>query len=266
MLDRPLISPLQPTSLISQAVPPLAWSGNLWAWSPQIEVLHHRPLGDGIAAIQFGFIDASPPATATSTGPRQPSPNESSRQPGYEARVSYSFGSEPHPFSFGAGGYYARQKYLYDQHLDTWAGTVDWDLPLSHLVEVSGAFYRGRGLASLGGGAYKDYYVDSDHDIYGLNDEGGWTQLKLKPLRQLEANAAIGLDNAFAGDLDDQAPPVNSDPYTSLARNRTVFANLIFRPRAYLAFSTEYRYIRSWPIIGPANDAQSVGLAAGYIF
>ena len=36
-VDRPLMSPWQPASWVTVAEPALAWSGNLWTWSPQVE-------------------------------------------------------------------------------------------------------------------------------------------------------------------------------------------------------------------------------------
>ena len=54
--------------------------------------------------------------------------------------------------------------------------------------------------------------------------------------------------------------------YLNLARNRTGFANVIYRPKTYLLFSAEYKNIYSWPISGQRNSDQSLGLAAGYLF
>ncbi len=135
-LDSPLISPWEPTSYLSVAEPAMAWSGNLWSWSPQLVFKHSIPTSDtGTFAVEAGLID--PAATASSYSPelRQPNPSESSSQPGYEARVSYTLGTGDHPLILGAGGYYGRQKYPYRNHIDAWAGSADWKLPLSARYE-----------------------------------------------------------------------------------------------------------------------------------
>jgi hypothetical protein len=57
-----------------------------------------------------------------------------------------------------------------------------------------------------------------------------------------------------------------TSPYFYLTRNRTIAANLIFRPQSYLVFSGEYRNLRSWYVYGPAQYAQTLSLTMGYIF
>jgi hypothetical protein len=102
--------------------------------------------------------------------------------------------------------------------------------------------------------------------IRGLGDEGGWSQLKTRFTRSLEANVGIGMDAGFSGMLRYYTSPYATDAYTNLARNRTVLANIVYRPKTYLLFSAEYRNIYSWPISGQVNTAQSLGLATGYTF
>ncbi len=269
-LDKPLISPLSPTSFVGIGEPALAWSGNLWTWSPQLEVKSHADAGGSVFNYDFALIDPSAPGPPPSSGLRQPDASEQSRQPGYEFRASYAL-RQVHigdqPLQIGAGGYYSRQDYTGHQHVDAWAGAADWMLPVSRRVELSGEFYRGRALGGLGGGAFKDVVTDPDSGrVYGLNDEGGWTQLKLRMSALLEANMAFGQDNAFAQDLYGSAEGAASDPYSSLARNRATTGNVIFRPKTYLTFSTEFRYLQSWPVTGYAKTAPVLGFGAGYLF
>jgi hypothetical protein len=212
-------------------------------------------------------MDPAAPGNPSISGERQPDPAERSRQPGYESRISYSLPLMDRSFTVGAGGYYSRQTYSNSQHVDAWAGTADWKLPFTRWLELSGELYRGRALGGLGGGTFKDYVTDPDSgDIYGLNDEGGWSQLKAKMTRSVEANVAIGEDTAFGEQLRYFYNPEITDAYTNLARNRTVLANIIYRPKTYLLFSAEYRNIYSWPISGQVNTSQSLGLATGYSF
>ena len=266
-LDTPLISPVEPTSYVGVGEPPFAWSGNLWIWAPQLESINHASLGGGTLGLDFALIDPAAPGNPSISGERQPNAAEHSRQPGYESRISYSLPLMDRSFTVGAGGYYSRQTYLTGQHVDAWAGTADWKLPFTRWLELSGELYRGRALGGLGGGTFKDYVTDPDSgDIYGLNDEGGWSQLKAKMTQSLEANVAIGEDAGFGQQLRYYSNPAITDAYTDLARNRTVLANIIYRPKTYLLFSAEYRNIYSWPITGLVNTSQSLGLATGYSF
>jgi hypothetical protein len=265
--DRPLISPLQPTSFLSVGEPALAWSGNLWTWAPQLEFKDNSLLSNRRLDIEAALIDVPAPGPPTRFGVPTPSPSEQSHQPGYETRFSSALPLGDHTIEVGAGGYYSRQTYEYDHHLDAWAGTADWRIPFTHRLELSGEFYRGRGVGGLGGGAFKDYAPFANDTIQrGLNAVGGWGQFKMKMTRSLEANFAVGEDNAFAGDLRGSDLEPQQNAYQNLARNRTGFANVIYRPKTYLLFSAEYKNIYSWPISGQANSNQSLGLAAGYFF
>ena len=266
-LDAPLISPEQPTSYVGVGEPPFAWSGNLWIWAPQLESTNRVRLGDGTLGLDFALLDPAAPGSPAISGARQPNPAESSRQPGYESRVSYSLPLMDRPFTVGAGGYYSRQTYPGNQHIDAWAGTADWKFPLTRWLQLSGELYRGRALGGLGAGTFKDYLTDPDSGaIRGLDDEGGWSQLKAKMTSSLEANFAIGEDAGFSSQLRYYTDPTATDVYVNLARNRTVLANIIYRPKSYLLFSAEYRNIYSWPVSGLVNTSQSLGLATGYSF
>jgi hypothetical protein len=266
-LDTPLISPLEPTSFVGVGEPALAWSGNLWTWSPQIELINRAALAGGNLGFDFALIDPAAPGPVSASGVRQPDPAERSRQPGYEGRLSYTRTVRDRPFTLGGGGYYSRQRYANGQRLNAWAGSAYWNLPFHKYLELSGELYRGSSVGGLGGGVFKDYVLDPDTArVQGLDAEGGWAQWKARINRSLEANVAIGQDSGFAGELRYPGSPAPTNAYANLARNRTLLANFIFRPKTYLVFSTEYRNIHSWPITGPADTAQSLGLAAGYLF
>lgn len=266
-LDRPLISPLQPTSFVSVGEPALAWSGNLWTWSPQLQFKDSSLLSNQRLSIEAGLIDVPAPGPPPNNGLRAASPSEQSHQPGYETRMSTSIPFGDRAVELGVGGYYSRQSYEYGHHLDAWAGTTDWRIPFTQRLELSGEFYRGRSIGGLGGGTFKDYVpFDNSTMLRGLNALGGWGQLKFKMTRSLEANFALGEDNAYAADLRGSDLEAEANDYADLARNRTGFANIIYRPKTYLLFSAEYRNIHSWPIDGYGSSNNSLGLAAGYLF
>ncbi|MGA8530718.1 MAG: hypothetical protein WB622_13455, partial [Acidobacteriaceae bacterium] len=172
---------------------------------------------------------------------------------------------------FGVGGYFApHDSTVLARRFDSWAGTLDAHLLLPEHLEFSGSSYRGHALGGLGGGAYKDlvYRTDQDTDGYYsrvLDDIGGWAQLKERFSERLEANAAFGIDNAFAGDLRRYAVP-GGTMYQNLARNRTYTGNVIYSPSAWLLFSLEYRHLISSPIIGLPAESDILGLGAGYRF
>jgi hypothetical protein len=134
-------------------------------------------------------------------------------------------------------------------------------------VELSGEFYRGRAIGGLGGGAFKDYITYASYtSLRGLNAVGGWGQLKFKILHSFEGNIAGGQDSALGRDLRNSDVGLEQGDYSDLARNQSIFGNLIFRPRPYLLLSTEFRQLKSWTITGEGYQDRILGFAGGYSF
>ena len=273
--DRPLISPDSPTSLTAVAEPALAWSGNLWAWNPQLTFTQDVPFS-GSHSLQFqaAMIDvADPPVSLSglsSDAATPPSGAEQSRWPGFEARVAVLGAKSDDRDHLGFGGYFSPHVLPSGRRYDAWAGTLDAHFHLPARLELSGSFYRGLALGGLGGGAYKDYGyvyspVESEYYFRPLNDVGGWAQIKEKWSERLEFNGAFGIDNVFAYDLR-RYTSSSGTTYQNLARNRTWTGNVIYSPSAYLLFSLEYRYLASAPLTGAPSASNVIGLAAGYKF
>jgi len=273
--DRPLISPDSPTSLTAVANPALAWSGNLWAWNPQLTFTQNVPFAQSHALqLQAAMIDAGDPpislAGAYSSAPTPPSGAQQSRWPGLEARIALLGSQRDDRDHIGVGGYFSPHVLPSGRRYDAWAGTLDARFHMPARLEFSGNFYRGLALGGLGAGGYKDYayvYVSGLEKYFfrPLNDVGGWAQLKEKWSERLEFNAAFGMDNVFASDLH-RYSIAGGTAYQNLARNRTWTGNVIYSPSAYLLFSFEYRYLASAPITGSSSSSNVIGMSAGYKF
>jgi hypothetical protein len=273
--DRPIISPDSPTSLTAVANPALAWSGNLWAWNPQLTLTQNVPFAESHSLqLQAAMIDAGDPpislAGLYSSAPTPPTGAQQSRWPGLEARIALLGSQRDDRDHLGVGGYFSPHLLPRGRRYNAWAGTLDARFHLPARLEFSGEFYRGLALGGLGAGGYKDYgyyYLSSQEQYYfrPLNDVGGWAQLKEKWSERLEFNAAFGMDNVFAHDLHRYSIP-GGGTYQNLARNRTWTGNVIYSPSAYLLFSFEYRYLTSAPVTGSSSASNIIGLSAGYKF
>ncbi len=273
-LDRPIVSPDAPSSLTAVAESPLAWSGNLWTWNPQLGVTR-RFNGGGRLGVQAeaALVDVgdAPGTPQFSYSARPPSSGEQSRWPGVEARVAL-LGDE-HELGrshFGLGGYFAPHNSSLSQSFDSWAATADARFFLPAHLEFTGSGYRGAALGGLGGGAFKDiaYRYDpltGEAYLVPLDDAGGWLQLKERFSERLESNAAFGMDNAFAGEVSRFASTGGS-MYQNLARNRAFTGNFIYSPSAFLLFSIEYRRLDSFPVLAAPATTNVIGLGAGYKF
>ena len=228
------------------------------------------PLSGEVPGLVSGVVPGTMPG-ATGTGYyRQAGPGESSRQPAYATRVAWTHNIFGQPLRVGVGGYYSRQNYGFSRTVDGWAAMSDIELPLSRQVSLSGKFYRGRALGGLYGGIGRSVLFNGDPtmastEVQALNSVGGWAQLKYRATSKWEFNAAFGMDNPYARDLEYfQYPQSYGDP--TLARNQGSLVNMIYRPRSDLLFSAEYRHLTTYTINYGGNSAGQLNLMMGVLF
>ena len=269
--DNLFISPNSPTSFASLAEPALSYAGNLWSWVPQVRVEHRVPLGEESSLLfQGGILDPVSGVVPSSNSYSQAGPGESSRQPAYGTRLAFTHNLFGQTLRAGVGGFYGRQDYGYDRNVDAWAAMTDLEIPLGSELSLSGKFYRGRAVGGLYGGIGQSVLFsgnpqDSYSGIIALNSIGGWAQLKYRPARKVELNAAFGIDNPYAQDLHYFPQPQSYAEYP-LSRNRAGFANVIYRPRSDLLFSAEYRQIETNEAGMGLNGAGHLNLMMGVLF
>jgi hypothetical protein len=272
-LDRPILSPDSPTSLTAVAEPALAWSGNLWTWNPQAgiseELSIHRTAAFQLEAALIDVADPYYPTASSLLPPvSPPTTAEQSRWPGVEARIALLNPINDGAAHLGVGGFFAPHKIANGPDFNSWAGTMDFNLPVFAHLELTGSAYRGQALGGLGGGAYKDVvYRVGGYEGYWrtFDDMGGWLQAKQKVNERLEFNEAIGIDDVPGYQLQPFVLP-GPNAYYNFARNRTFTSNVIYRPSAYLLYSLEYRRIESSFVDAPAAWSDVIGVAAGYRF
>lgn len=268
--DDLFISPLSPTSFASLAIPAFNYAGNLWAWTPQVRVEHRFDLSESQnITIQGGILDSLTGEFPANSYSRMPGPGESSGQPAYGTRIAWATPFFGRPLTLGAGGYYSRQNWGGNHTVDGWAGTTDWEIPLTARFGLSGEFYRGRAVAGIGGGISQSVVFLGQPGIAttlvrGLDSRGGWSQLKFRATNKLELNAGFGLDNPTTAEV--RAATV-SQAYLEpiLVQNRSGLVNFVYRPRSNLLFSTEYRHLQSFQLYGN-NSAEQVNLMMGVLF
>lgn len=269
--DHLFFAPLAPTSLASLATPALAYSGNLWGWTPQVRLEHRVQLTEfSTLTFQGGILDSLTGQFPASEYYRYPTAGESSGQPAYASRVAWSHELFGQQLIAGVGGYYGRQNWAFGRHVDGWTGTTDLTVPLGHMFEFTGEFYRGRAVGGLGGGIDQTVLVNGDLDdpattVVGLESMGGWAQLKFKPVPKFEVNGAFGHDNPFGRQINAfAAVPLYYD--NLFARNQTWFTNFIYQPRSNVLFSVEFRRLRTFGPDSEADTAKVLNFSVGYLF
>jgi hypothetical protein len=268
--DRLFFVPLAPTSLATVATPALSYAGNLWSWTPQVRVEHRIPLsGASNIVVQAGIMDSLTGDLPSEDYNRSPTWGELSGQPAYAARIAWSHRVFGQDLTIGGGGYYGRQDWGFGRTVDGWAGTTDVTLPLGKKFEFTGAFYRGRAVAGLGGGIGQSVLLNGSFiapatTFSGLDSAGGWTQLKFKATTKFEINGAVGVDNPFASELRlNKANSIYPEIYT---RNLSPLLNFIYQIRSDVLVSMEYRWLQTSVLGSNPNSAGQINLSMGYIF
>jgi len=267
--DSLFLSPLSPTSFASLATPAFAFAGNLWGWIPQIRVEHRFSVSDRqTITMQAGVLDNLDWELNNGLFERSPQAGEMSGQPAYGFRTAWSRPVEQHVLSFGVAGYYGRQNWTWSRYVDAWAGMADWQIPIFRRLQLSGEFYRGRGIGGLGGGIGTSVVYSGSapySPLRGLDTAGGWSQLKFQLTPKLEFNGVVAQDDAFAGDIRGFATDQNNGGLI-LGRNRGALGNVIFRPRSDLVLAAEFRRLRSYPVYSSSNSLNQINLAMGILF
>src|SRR5579862_8432619 len=265
--DAPFFSPLSPSSIASVALPAFSYAGNLWTWIPQIRLERRFDVTENSnILLQGGLLDPLtgdvPPYQYT----RVPQAGEASRQPAYAFRSGWTHKMFGHELTVGASSYYSRQNWGFGHHIDGWAATSDWIVPLGSRFELDGEFYRGRAIGGLGGGIGRSVVFNSVTAnplarIKGLNTTGGWAQLKFRQNEKLEWNGAFGEDTVPARTV--RFYPFFQQTYVgaSITLNQSALANFIYRPRSDLMLSREYRRIRTLSILTNYDEASQINLS-----
>ena len=272
--DKLFISPQSPTSFASLAVPALAYAGNLWSWTPQLRVEHHADVtSNSSILLQAGFLDSLTGETLATPAFqyfRQPVAGERSLQPAYAARTAWTYKAFGRPFTMGVGGYFGRQKWGFRRVVDGWAGTSDWSWPFTRWLSLTGEFYRGQAIGGLGGGLGRSTFWITPLSnpatvVKGLDSLGGWSQFKIKPTdTKVEFNLAYGQDNPFAHQVKGFSGAQLY--FNSVVRNRSSFANIIYRPRSALVFAIEFRRLQTFGLDNSSEISTHVNTTMGIIF
>ena len=256
----PLVSPLNPTSLAAVWFPPMTAAGNLWQWMPQFEIEHRARLRDSAELIMQGGlmlpIGHSVQGRTIEGGP------------GYESRIAYRRSLDTdRNLELGFGGYYQRRPFTAGRHVNSYAVTSDWLIPLGSRLELSGEAFTGRAveIGQPGGRVDRLYAVTGSPEnpatmIRGVRASGGWLQLAIKARRDLDFNFAFGQNDPRNDDLR-----AGFNLQNAASRNRAGSANVIWQLQHNFLVSFEYRRLWTTYAAQPRTN-NHYNLAFGYVF
>ena len=269
--DKLFFSPLSPTSYATVIEPAMSWSGNLWVWTPAVEVTHRVNLRDTASLIfEGGVLDPLTEEMPAFQG-RNPTAGEATRAPAIAGRVALDRSKdEKFPFTIGFGGYRANQQYQTFPTVASWSVNSDVKVGFGKHLELSGEWYKGQAVGGLGGGIWASVVypdpVGPHGAIHPLRSIGGWAQLKLMPISRLEINGAFGQDENYGHDLRFFPFSFDANGFPAMQKNRTDLVNLVYKPSSVLLFAVEYRHLFTLPASFAGAKGDQVNLAAGVHF
>lgn len=270
--DWTLFAPLNPTSLNEYGVPEFTSAGNAWSRAPQIRLEMKTRNGGGSNLLwQLAATDPNMGDLPTTSiiVQRQPLIGERGRMPAIETRLALSKSHNDRDYAVGMSARYDRGKNARTLSsgagsitafapVDSWGVALDYSLPLTHMLNVTGELYDGRALGNYAvtlGQAVGAVRTPGEH---GVHSRGGWAQVQFNFNKQWQMNLAYGID----------APQVNQLPVGDRSRNQQYMANIIDRLTKNINASVEYRRILTdFRNQLPGNErGDHVDLGLAYIF
>jgi len=269
--DNLFFSPLSPTSYATVQQPAMSWSGNLWVWTPAVELAHRFNLNAASSLVlEGGVLDPLTEETPVFQG-RNPTTGEATRAPAIAGRIGFDRSKDDQfPFSVGFGGYRSNQRYQTFPTVESWSLNSDFKAGLGKRFEVSGEWYTGQAVGGLGGGIWSSVVYPEPggpHSaIHPLRSTGGWAQLKFMPASSVEINGAFGQDENYGDDLRTFPLSFDANGFHAMQKNRTDLVNFIFKPNSVLLFALEYRRLFTQATNTGGRTGDQVNFAAGVRF
>lgn len=248
--EKPLISPLDPTSFAQVAVPPLGGAGNLWNWQPQIRLEQRVSLGSQVLVkLQGSLIQTNQRFGYTGYLFRA-----ERVRPGLQARVAVSAPGDQPRWSFGAG-VHGSQSHVSGFSVPSRIYSADGTARLAPWLSASGTYYTGKNVDVLGGSGPSVNYFSS-RDFIPVRSQGGWVQLTPHLTKSFDLNLFAGQQRGNSRDL-----------LSGQVQNNGTFGfNAIYRiaPNVVLSWETSQtrtRYVQTFNRLNVHHD-----LAIAYLF
>jgi hypothetical protein len=258
-LEKPIISPREPSSLAQVGVSPLTGAGNLWLWIPQIRIEQDFRFGEqaGVRA-QVGVVQTreAPPDVASSYGaPTSYATQPEPARPGIEARVEFFGGSERRIEI--APGVHHSISHVGGASVPSNLFSIDWFVRPWKPVEFTGAIFAGQNAAPLGaGGSGPGLVLLGPGRVLAVHSHGGWAQLAYQASQRLSFHF-------YTGQQDNR----NSDLQTGrIGKNLAYGANFFYHLAPNVLTSFEVSQVRTSYIGGDTVLNNHYDLSLAYLF
>ena len=253
-VEKPIFNPREPSSLAQVGVSPLAGTGNLWIWLPQVRFEQDFSISraSGVRA-QMGVV------ATREIGPYPGPPpvgNIEASRPGLEGRFElYHKFTEERRFEL-APGFHLSTTHVAGRAVPSRVFSVDWFFSPVRRLELMGAFYHGQNVAHLGTGDIRQGFAVYDDEAEAVHSQGGWAQLTIHTLPRLDFHL-------FSGQQDDR----NSDLIAGgIGKNLLFGGNIFFRLAPNVLLGPEVSQVRTVYVGQRVRLNNHYDLALAYFF
>lgn len=180
--DSDIISPLVPSTV---NYPVAWWAGNIGYRRPMVKVFGNRNLFSwnvGLARNIEGDI-----------GDDGINDGIAGVIPEFQGRLAATLMDN---YTFGISGHFAQMDDTNLGKYESWSGNVDLNLVITPTITISGEAFVGSNIARMLGGIANASTVD------GIETQGGWVNIKIKPNKDLSLSAGISMDDPCDCDLE----------------------------------------------------------------
>jgi len=244
--DKPIISPLQPSSFARVGIPPLSGAGNLWLWLPQVTYVERVPFSSATrATIQTSLIQTDETySVLSSTDSEYVAPS----RPAIEARfeLQHTWKSES-KITVGIGGH-ASTSHILGQSIPSRVISADLAYKPLRWLELSSTLLHGENFANLGG--IPPGVTVVGQSVTPIHGTAGWLQLAFPITNRLTVDI-------YAGRQQNQARDLSS---YEISRTLIYAGNVLYRcaPNVVLGFEASpdrLQYLNKTAIASNRYDA-----------
>jgi hypothetical protein len=250
--DKPLIAPRDPDSLAQVAFSPLTEAGNPWLWQPQVRLEQRFALSETSGIRLQGSLYQTRESFSNLPTSYQ-SATEGSR-PGWEGRAQFWKKWGQGQKVELASGFHTSFSKVEGASIPSDTVSFDWLVDPLPRVEITGAFYRGQNLSTIGGGSGITLF--GNDTLAGIHQVSGWIQTSYRLTPRLKLNGFAGEQSDRPGDLANAA----------LRSNLAWGGNLMFHLAPNVIASLEALQLRTKFLNSGLRINDHYDLAIAYLF
>lgn len=214
--DKSIIAPLQPTSFARVGIPPLSGSGNLWLWRPQFTYEERVRISTLTKATLQASVFETDESYTRPSATQEYAPQD---RPAVQARAEVQHQwSEDLRISAGVSGS-GSTSHILGQSVPSRVISADLVIKPVAWFEFSGAVFRGKNFANLGGIPNGVTVLTGTQTIVPIHGSGGWLQAAFPVTSRLTFDVYAGKQVNSPRDLS----------AFEVLHSQTVAANALYR-------------------------------------